>query len=51
MINADAKTVAKLLSDNKSVAIYQGRSEIGPRALGNRSILFNPADSKAKEKN
>ena len=50
MINADAKTVAKLLSDNKSVAIYQGRSEIGPRALGNRSILFNPADSKAKEK-
>jgi len=50
MMNANAKTVAKLLSNNKSVAIYQGRSEIGPRALGNRSILFNPADPKAKEK-
>ena len=50
MMNADAKTVAQLLFNNKSVAIYQGRSEIGPRALGNRSILFNPADPKAKEK-
>ena len=48
--NANSKTVAKLLANNKSVAIYQGRSEMGPRALGNRSILFNPADPQAKEK-
>ena len=32
--------VAKLLEDQKIVAIYQGRSEAGPRALGNRSILY-----------
>ena len=34
--------VANLLSMRKIVAIYQGRSEAGPRALGNRSILFDP---------
>ncbi|MDP7321900.1 MAG: carbamoyltransferase C-terminal domain-containing protein [Bacteriovoracaceae bacterium] len=32
---------AKLLSENKIIAWFQGRSEIGPRALGNRSILAN----------
>ena len=32
--------VAKLLADRKIVAIFQGRSEAGPRALGNRSILY-----------
>lgn len=31
------------------VAIYQGRSEAGPRALGNRSILFNPLMTYGKE--
>jgi carbamoyltransferase len=36
------KKVAKLLSENKIVAWYQGNGEIGPRALGNRSILMNP---------
>jgi carbamoyltransferase len=41
--------VADLLVDNKSVAIFQGRSEIGPRALGNRSILFNPSNIHGKE--
>ena len=35
------KTV-KLLVDNKIVACHQGRSEMGPRALGNRSILMSP---------
>ena len=33
--------VAKIL-EKEVVAIWQGRSEQGPRALGNRSILFNP---------
>jgi carbamoyltransferase len=41
--------VADLLVDNKSIAIFQGRSEIGPRALGNRSILFNPSNIHGKE--
>ncbi|OWW22759.1 carbamoyltransferase C-terminal domain-containing protein, partial [Noviherbaspirillum denitrificans] len=31
-----------LLCDTKVVALYQGRSEFGPRALGHRSILGDP---------
>jgi len=46
----EIKEVASLLKNKKSVAIFQGRSEIGPRALGNRSILFDPSDPLAKEK-
>ena len=33
---------AQLLADGKIVAWFQGRSEYGPRALGNRSILAHP---------
>ena len=40
-----ADVAAKLLADGKIVAIYQGRMEFGPRALGNRSILASPVDS------
>lgn len=42
--------IAKLLFNNKSIALFQGRAEFGPRALGNRSILFNPCNPFAKEK-
>jgi carbamoyltransferase len=42
--------VADLLVDGKVVAIYQGRSEAGPRALGNRSILYDPRNPNAKDK-
>lgn len=31
------------LADNKVIGWFQGRMEFGPRALGNRSILANPA--------
>lgn len=34
--------VAKLLEDQNMIAIFQGRTEAGPRALGNRSFLFDP---------
>ncbi|MEK9157633.1 MAG: carbamoyltransferase C-terminal domain-containing protein, partial [Patescibacteria group bacterium] len=34
---------ASLLVQNKVVGWFQGRAEVGPRALGNRSILANPA--------
>ena len=44
------KEVSKLLSERKIVAIFQGRSESGPRALGNRSILYDPTDENGKEK-
>ena len=43
------KDVAKLLSQDKIVAVFQGRSEAGPRALGNRSILFNPTKNNGKD--
>jgi carbamoyltransferase len=38
------KEVAKLLYDNNVVARYNGRVEYGPRALGNRSILYSGKD-------
>jgi carbamoyltransferase len=41
--------VAKLISDKNIVALYQGRSEAGPRALGNRSILYDPTDPDGKD--
>ena len=34
--------VADLLCDGEVVAMFQGRSEAGQRALGNRSLLFDP---------
>ena len=44
-----SKEVAKLLSNNVVVGFYNGRSEFGPRALGNRSVLGNPSSLKVKE--
>lgn len=40
---------AKLLSEGELIAYFQGASEIGPRALGNRSILANPTKPNIKE--
>ncbi|HEX3655351.1 MAG TPA: carbamoyltransferase C-terminal domain-containing protein [Pirellulales bacterium] len=37
-----AKTAAEALARNEIVGWYQGATEIGPRALGNRSILAHP---------
>ena len=42
------KDIAKILFNNNSIAVYSGLSESGQRALGNRSILFNPLNSDAK---
>jgi carbamoyltransferase len=44
------KKTAKLLSEGKIVGWYQSNGEIGPRALGNRSILMDPRIENAKEK-
>jgi carbamoyltransferase len=41
--------IAQLLYQNKSVAVYTGLAEIGQRALGNRSILFNALNPDAKD--
>lgn len=42
-------TVAELLSKDKIVGWFQGRMEIGPRALGARSILANPKKALMKD--
>jgi carbamoyltransferase len=36
--------IARLLADGRVVARFQGRMEFGPRALGNRSILYHCSD-------
>lgn len=41
--------VAKLIRDGNIVTMFQGRSEGGPRALGNRSILFDPTIKDGKD--
>lgn len=41
---------AILLSQGKVIAWYQGNGEVGPRALGNRSILMDPRIHNGKEK-
>ncbi len=43
------KDTAELLAQGKIVGWYQGHGEIGPRALGNRSILMRPDDPHGKE--
>ena len=40
---------AKQIADGDVIAWYQGRSEWGPRALGNRSILANPKHPNMKD--
>ncbi|HXQ21649.1 MAG TPA: carbamoyltransferase [Candidatus Acidoferrales bacterium] len=44
-----AARTAELLAAGKIVGWFQGRMEIGPRALGNRSILADPRDPTAKD--
>ncbi len=40
---------AKVLCEGKVVGWFQGRSEFGPRALGNRSILADPRTAEMKD--
>jgi carbamoyltransferase len=49
LTSASVKDVAELLANKKIIAIYQGSSESGPRALGNRSILYDPRDPNGKD--
>ena len=44
------KQVAEYISKGNIVAIYQGRNELGRRALGNRSFLYDPRDLYARDK-
>jgi carbamoyltransferase len=45
----DLKEVAQAIADGKIVGWYQGKSESGNRALGNRSILADPRNPKIKD--
>ena len=47
--DALVQTTAKHIAQGKIVGWYQGRSEWGPRALGNRSILADPRRAQMKE--
>ena len=44
------REVAQRLSEGQVVGWFQGRSEYGPRALGNRSILCDPRKASNKDK-
>ncbi|MBN1591902.1 MAG: carbamoyltransferase, partial [Candidatus Coatesbacteria bacterium] len=44
------KDVAELLVNQKIVGWFQGKMEIGPRALGARSILADPRDPTMRDK-
>lgn len=41
--------LVSLLCEAKVVALYQGRSEFGPRALGHRSILGDPRNERMRD--
>lgn len=43
------KKVASLIADGKIVGWFQGRTEFGPRALGNRSIVVDPRSPNMKD--
>jgi len=47
--NVNLHQVAKKLADGEILACYNGRSEFGPRALGNRSILSCPYPQEMKD--
>lgn len=44
------RRVAELLADGALVGWFQGRLEMGPRALGNRSVLADPRSTDARER-
>ncbi len=49
-ISDKARTAAEHINSGKIIAMFNGRSEFGPRSLGNRSILANPTLKNMKDK-
>ena len=45
----DYKKLAQELANGKIIGWFQGRSEFGPRALGNRSILADPRNPHTRD--
>lgn len=46
---ASPDEVARILANGEVVGLFQGRSEFGPRALGNRSLLADPRSTTMKD--
>jgi len=44
-----SQLAAQMLADGKIIGWFQGRMEMGPRALGNRSILADPRSDAMKD--
>lgn len=49
VVEADNKKVVDLIRNKNIVTMFQGKSENGPRALGNRSIMYDPTDPNGKD--
>jgi carbamoyltransferase len=49
VIEDPSKEAASLLSKGEIIGWFQGRTEFGPRALGNRSILADPTKPENRE--
>ena len=47
--NIDINKIIELLLLGNIIALYQGKAEAGPRALGNRSLLLDPRIKNGKD--
>jgi carbamoyltransferase len=50
VLSKTQSSAAQFLADGKTVAWFNGGSEIGPRALGHRSLLADPRDPNMKQR-
>ena len=48
VVDITVDDISQLIIDGNIVSMFQGASEAGPRALGNRSILFDPRRADGK---
>lgn len=49
LCSSPALTAAKLIAEGHTVGWFQGRAELGPRALGHRSILADPRSTMMRD--
>lgn len=49
VVDASDEDIIDLIRNKNIVALFQGRSENGPRALGNRSLIFDPTFKDGKD--
>ena len=49
MVDANYSDIIDIIIQGKIVALFQGGSETGPRALGNRTLMFDPRITNGKD--